>query len=296
MRDLIHGVRLLADGQRWALRHGRDWRFGMIPALLTLVGYTAALVVLALWGVDFVDWATPFADHWASPWPGLFRGLLTALLFGGGLLLALISFTAVTLLVGQPFYEALAERVDRAEGDAPEPQERSLWRELWISAVDSLYVLVRVAAFGIVLFAAGFLPFVGQTVVPAVGFGVSGFFLALELSAVAFQRREVPMAVRIRLLRHRLMLVLGFGVPLVLAFLVPFVAVVLMPGAVAGATMLARELSPPQPQSGTADGPETGPASPDGAGPETGEPGAGGGTQPGSTERGSGHGGAATAG
>ena len=291
MRDLLHGLRLFADGQRWALRHGRDWRFGMIPALLTLVGYTAALVVLALWGADFVDWATPFADHWTSPWPGLFRGLLTALLFGGGLLLALISFTAVTLLVGQPFYEALAERVDRAEGDAPEPQERSLWRELWISAVDSLYVLVRVAAFGVVLFAAGFLPFVGQTVVPAIGFCVSGFFLALELTAVAFQRRDVPMAVRIRLLRHRLLLVLGFGVPLVLAFLVPFVAVVLMPGAVAGATLLARELAPPQPQSGSGDEPGSGPASPDGDDPGTGGQDAGGGTEPGS-----GHGGAATTG
>ncbi|MFI1091883.1 EI24 domain-containing protein [Streptomyces sp. NPDC020917] len=294
MRDLIHGVRLLADGQRWALRHGRDWRFGMVPALLTLVGYAAALVVLALWGADFVDWATPFADHWASPWPGLFRGLLTALLFGGGLLLALISFTAVTLLVGQPFYEALAERVDRAEGHAPEPQERSLWRELWISAVDSLYVLVRVAAFGLVLFAAGFLPFVGQTVVPAIGFCVSGFFLALELSAVAFQRRDVPMAVRIRLLRHRLLLVLGFGVPLVLAFLVPFVAVVLMPGAVAGATLLARELSPPRPRPGAADGPETGPEPPDGDGPGTTGPRAGGGTEPGGGQ--AGLGGAARAG
>ena len=34
----------------------------------------------------------------------------------------------------------------------------------------------------------------------------------------------------------------GFGTPLALAFLVPFVAVFLMPGAVAGATLMAREL------------------------------------------------------
>lgn len=38
------------------------------------------------------------------------------------------------------------------------------------------------------------------------------------------------------------LLILGFGVPLGLAFLVPFVAVFLMPGAVAGATLLARSL------------------------------------------------------
>jgi CysZ protein len=38
------------------------------------------------------------------------------------------------------------------------------------------------------------------------------------------------------------MLVWGFGTPLGLAFLVPFVAVFLMPGAVAGATLMARDL------------------------------------------------------
>jgi len=38
------------------------------------------------------------------------------------------------------------------------------------------------------------------------------------------------------------MLVWGFGTPLGIAFLVPFVAVFLMPGAVAGATLMARHL------------------------------------------------------
>jgi CysZ protein len=245
MRDVVKGLRFLVDGQRWAVRHGRDWRFGMVPALITLVGYAAALTALALWGPDLVDRWTPFADHWVPPWAGLFRALLTAMLFGGGLLLALISFTAVTLLVGQPFYETVAARVDRAEGDAPDAPERPLWRELWLSARDSGRVLLRVAAFGVVLFAAGFLPVVGQTVVPAIGFCVSGFFLTRELAGVALQRRNVELRAQLRLLRRRLPLVLGFGVPLVLVFLVPLAAVVLMPGAVAGATLLARDLLPP---------------------------------------------------
>jgi CysZ protein len=244
MRDLLTGLRLLGQGQRWAYRHRRDWRFGMIPALITLVGYGAALAGLVVWGPDLVGWATPFADHWAEPWRGLLRGGLDVLLFCGVLLGAVVSFTAVTLLVGQPFYEALAARVDRAEGGAPEPPELPLWRELWMSARDSVFLLVRVAAFGVVLFAAGFLPIVGQTAVPAAGFCVSGFFLTVELAGVAMQRREVPLRTRLALLRGRLLLTLGFGVPLVLAFLLPFVAVVLMPGAVAGATLLTRELLP----------------------------------------------------
>jgi CysZ protein len=94
----------------------------------------------------------------------------------------------------------------------------------------------------VLLFALGFLPFVGQTVVPVIGFFVTGFFLTEELAAVALQRRGVELRARLALLRSRRMLVWGFGTPLGVAFLVPFVAVFLMPGAVAGATLLARDL------------------------------------------------------
>ncbi|MGW2420236.1 EI24 domain-containing protein [Streptomyces sp. NPDC001709] len=244
MRDLGAGFGHLLKGQRWMARHGRRYGFGLLPGLITLVLYAAALVALAVWGEDAVSWATPFADDWSSPWQGLFRGFLTAVLFALGLLLAVLTFTAVTLLVGQPFYENLSEQVDAdvsPDGSAPR-SGLPLWRELWISARDSLRVLVRAALWGVLLFALGFLPFVGQTVVPVIGFFVTGFFLAEELTAVALQRRGVELRARLALLRSRKALVWGFGTPLGLAFLVPFVAVFLMPGAVAGATLLAREL------------------------------------------------------
>ncbi|MFJ7147886.1 EI24 domain-containing protein [Streptomyces sp. NPDC100445] len=244
MRDLGVGFGYLLKGQRWVARHGRRYGFGLLPGLITLVLYAAALVALAVWGEDAVTWATPFADDWADPWQGLFRGLLTAVLFALGLLLAVLTFTAVTLLVGQPFYENLSERVDAdvsPDGTAPR-SPLPLWRELWVSARDSLRVLVRAALWGVLLFALGFVPFVGQTVVPVLGFFVTGFFLTEELVAVALQRRGVDLRARLALLRSRKTLVWGFGTPLGLAFLVPFVAVFLMPGAVAGATLLARDL------------------------------------------------------
>ncbi|MEU3874077.1 MULTISPECIES: EI24 domain-containing protein [Streptomyces] len=243
MRDLVAGMKYLVEGQRWVARHRRQWGFGLLPGLITAAGYAVALVVLALRAEDVAAWATPFADGWSSPWAGLFRGALTALFFGGGLLLALLSFTAVTLLVGQPFYEALSERVDREQAREGEPVPESglpLWRDLWISACESLAVLVRATLWGLLFFALGFLPVVGQTVVPAVGFCVSGFFLTEELTAVALQRRGVRLRERLELLRSRKMLTVGFGLPLVLLFLVPFVAVLVMPGAVAGATLLVR--------------------------------------------------------
>lgn len=232
----------LAKGQRWVGRNRSQWGFGLLPGLITLVGYAAAVVALAVWGDDAVTWATPFADGWGSPWAGLFRATLTALVFAGGLLLAVLSFTAVTLLVGQPFYESLSERVDLAEGGTAPRSGLPLWQELWISARESAAVLVRVVLWGLLFFVLGFVPVIGQTLVPAAGFCVSGFFLTEELTAVALQRRGVPLRERLRLLRSRKLLALGFGVPLTLLFLVPVVAVFVMPGAVAGATLLVRDL------------------------------------------------------
>lgn len=244
MRDLGVGFGYLLKGQRWVARHGKQYEFGLLPGLITLVLYAAALVSLAIWGEDLVTWATPFADDWSSPWARLFRGFLTAVLFVLALLLSVLTFTAATLLIGQPFYESLSERVDRdvsPDGTAPE-SNLPLWRELWISARDSLRIVLRAAVWGVLLFALGFVPVLGQTAVPVIGFLVTGFFLTEELAAVALQRRDVELRDRLRLLRSRKTLVWGFGTPLAVSFLVPFVAVFLMPGAVAGATLLARDL------------------------------------------------------
>ncbi|WP_078987947.1 EI24 domain-containing protein [Streptomyces sp. WM6372] len=256
MRDLAGGFGHLLAGQRWVLRHGRWLGFGLLPGLVSLVLYAGALIGLGYGADDLTSWATPFADDWSAPWLGLFRGFLTALVFCLGLFVAVITFTAVTLLIGQPFYESLSEQVDRSVGgDAPE-SGLPLWRELWISARDSIKVLGRVLLYGILLFALGFIPVVGQTVIPAIGFCVSGFFLTEELTAVALQRREVELKDRLALLRGRRAMVLGFGVPLVLAFLVPLVAVFLMPGAVAGATLMARELRGEDEEQADGDGAE----------------------------------------
>ncbi|MFD9409174.1 EI24 domain-containing protein [Streptomyces sp. NPDC059989] len=246
MRDLAGGFRYLLAGQRWVFGHGRWLGFGLLPGLVSLVLYAGALVGLGYGADDLTAWATPFADDWSSPWLGLFRGFLTALVFCLGLFLAVITFTAVTLLIGQPFYESLSEQVDRSEGGEVTESGLPLWRELWISARDSLRVLGRVLLYGILLFALGFIPVVGQTVVPVLGFCVTGFFLTQELTSVALQRRKVELAGQLALMRSRRLLVLGFGVPLALAFLVPLVAVFLMPGAVAGATLMARDLLRPE--------------------------------------------------
>jgi CysZ protein len=237
------GIAFFVQGQRWVLRRRRWLGFGLLPALITLLIYAAALVALALNAGDIAAWATPFADDWDDPWRPALRTLLAVALFCGGLLLAVLTFTAVTLLIGEPFYEKLSGHVEETTGACPRGPERPWWRELWASLRDNLYLLGRVLLFAVPLFLLGFVPVIGQTVIPVLGFAVSGFFLTAELTSFAMERRGIPVRERLRLLRSRLATTLGFGVPLVLLFLVPLAAVFLMPGAVAGATLLARELT-----------------------------------------------------
>ncbi|WP_329412209.1 EI24 domain-containing protein [Nocardia vinacea] len=244
MRDLRTGFGYLLEGQRWVGQHGRWFGIGLLPGLITLVLYVAALIGLPFVAVDFVEWATPFADDWDSPWLGIFRGFLLLFVFALGLLLAVITFTAVTLLIGQPFYEKLSEQVDiseSADGTAPE-SGLPLIRELWISTRDSIRLLARALIWAVLLLALGFIPVLGQTVVPVIAVFVTGFFLTQELTSVAQARRRIEVREQLILLRSRRKLVWGFGVPLALAFLIPFVAVFLMPGAVAGATLMVRDL------------------------------------------------------
>lgn len=241
---LAEGIGFCFRGLGWAARHPRWWLFGLIPALIALVLYTVALVWLGTHATDVAAWMTPFADDWG--WRDAFRTLVGVMVFVVGLALSVLTFTAVTLVIGDPFYEKLSERVEEDLGGLPDGGDLPFWRSLLRSVRDSLVTLMYVLMFTIPLFVLGFVPVVGQTVVPVVGALVSGFFLTVELTALAMERRGLRRRDRFALLRSNLSVSLGFGVPLFLAFMLPLVSVVVMPGAVAGAAMLVRlRLAPP---------------------------------------------------
>jgi CysZ protein len=89
------------------------------------------------------------------------------------------------------------------------------------------------------LFLAGFLPVVGQSVVPALAALVTGWFIALEVVAVPFYRRGIDLRGRTAMLRPRRMLVIGLGLPAALLCLIPLMSIVVMPVACAGGVLVA---------------------------------------------------------
>ena len=232
------GVGMLLRGFAfWGRRPGM-MLLGLIPAAIVFLLVLGALVALGFGLPGFTDWLTPFADEWIDPWPTLIRSAIGAILFGAAVVLAAVTFTAVTLAVGDPFYERIWRAVELELGGSVPDQGAGFWRSVRDSA--ALIGLGLLASIGVVL--TGFLPVVGAVAAPVLGILLSGRLLAMELSSRAFEARGISAHDRRALMRGRRGLVLGFGVATQLCFMIPLGAVVTMPAAVAGSTMLARSV------------------------------------------------------
>ena len=240
VRRFATGAGLLGRGLGLVLRNPRMLGLGLVPAVISGVLYAAVLITLIAFIADLSAAVTWFADDWSATWRDLVRVVAGAALIGISGLIGVLTFTAVTLLIGDPFYEKISELVERRFGGVPDAVEVVWWRSLRRSLVDSLRLIGLSVLIGVPLFVAGFVPVVGQTVVPVLAATVAGWILAVELTGVPFQRRGRRLADRRRVLRGHRPMALGFGVAVFLCFLVPLGAVLLMPAAVAGGTLLAR--------------------------------------------------------
>ncbi|HEY2763780.1 MAG TPA: EI24 domain-containing protein [Pseudonocardiaceae bacterium] len=248
MGDFVTGLRLFGRAAFLLIRSPRLLVIGVLPALITLVLFGAGFVVLVI----HLDELTGLLTWFAAGWDGAARQAVRALagiavLVAAGMF-AIVSYTAVTLLVGDPFYERLSRTVEARPVEdrfsaSPHPADHEEPSRPATSGIrDSVLVVMASLACSVPLLAAGLLPVVGQTVVPVLGVSVGSWLLALELAGVPFRRRGLGLGELRRALRGRRLLTLGTAMPAYLLCAVPFTAVIAMPVAVVAATLLAREL------------------------------------------------------
>src|SRR5215475_8596119 len=245
VRQFFTGVGLLGRG---FARYRSDRQLllaGIVPAIIAAVVILGSLGVLAYFADDLAGDVTPFADHWSSGPRGLVHLIVGLSMVGVGGLVAFVTFTSVTLAIGDPFYEKIAKHVEDELGGVPNAVDQPWWRSLPRSIVESFRLVITSAIIGIPLFFAGFLPIVGQTAVPVIGALVGGWFLSIELVSASFERRGLRLADRRRGLRANRPLAVGFGAAVFVCFLVPLGAIVTMPAAVAGGALLTRRVLGP---------------------------------------------------
>jgi CysZ protein len=242
IRDFFGGAALVGQGLRMWVTAPRLMFLGAIPAIVVGILYAAGIVLVAVNLDGIAGWATPFAAGWTEPFRSLAHIIAALAVLGAAILLVIATYTALTLAVGEPFYEKIWRRVEDKLGGIPGEVEVPLWRSIRLGLVDGLRIVVFAASVGIALFFGGFIPVVGQTVVPMLAAATGGWLIALELTGRAFEARGMTPGERRRVLRRSRATALGFGVSTYLLFLVPLGAVIVMPAAVAGAALLSREV------------------------------------------------------
>lgn len=234
----------VAHGASYVLKGFSMWRrrpglmlLGMVPAIIVLVLVVALLVVLIANVADLVAWLTPFADGWGAG-RTLLRAGLALLVVGGAVLLASVTFTGLTLAIGDPFYERIWRETERMLGGEVPEHGVGFWRSLR----DAGVLMLAGVAMALGLAIIGFLPVVGAIVGAVLGFVVSARLLAGELISRPLESRGLDRQARKEILAGHGPSVLGLGLATQAFFLVPFGAVAVMPAAVVGSTMLAREV------------------------------------------------------
>lgn len=238
LASFFRGVGDLGRGFAFWGRLPRAMAFGLIPAAIVGTLLLGGIITLAVFLGDIVTALTGFADGWSDIAASLVRFGIGAGLLGGAIVLAVVSFTALTLLVGDPFYERIWRSVEGHLGDAPPESDYGFWR----SVGDSIGLILRGLLAAIVAALIGLIPLVGTVLGAVVAAFLTGWLLADELTSRAFMARGLDAVARRNLRRADRARVLGFGVATQLCFLVPLGAVIAMPAAVAGSTVLARTL------------------------------------------------------
>lgn len=240
-RGILTGLGFLGRGVGIAFRNPKLLLLGAIPAILTTLLMLGGLIALATYAGDLATWLTPFADNWTEWLRKATRFIAGLAVVIAALAVSVVAFTAVTLVVGGPFYEHISETVEDNLGGVPEGERVGWARMLVLGLRDSILLVAISILINIPLMFAGFIPLLGQTLIPVLVACVGGWILALELAAVPFTRRGLNLRQRHHALRRHRGMVLGLGVPAYLLCAIPFVSIIAMPIAFIGATVMARE-------------------------------------------------------
>ena len=237
---LFAGMGYLRRGFGMWITSPRLMLLGAIPAVIVGVVYVVGIVLLAINVDGIATWLTPFANVWDESLRVALRFAVSAALVVASILLIAYTFAAVTLAVGDPFYERIWRSVESKLGDPPPELKVGVWRSIWRAIADAVRLVIPAIGIGLLVFVCGFIPLVGPFVAGLVGAVFGGWILAVELTGFAFDARGYTVRDRRRILAGHRSTTLGFGIVTYLLFLVPVAAVVVMPAAVAGAAMLSR--------------------------------------------------------
>lgn len=237
------------------LRSRRElWIWAALPMLLNMAAFAVAAAVffsqldaLTSWAQGWLSVADPdswFGWIWVAPlraaaW--LARGVLV-LLFA---VATYLTFTLVGGVIASPILDTLSHRVELARTGEVAGQEGPVLASALRSVIEEGKRVLFFATVQLAILALGLVPGL-QVVVPFLALGFGAWFLPLEYTGYALDRRGVSFRERRAWLwRHRGAM-LGFGSAALPTFLVPGLNFLCLPWLVTAGTLLALEVGPPR--------------------------------------------------
>lgn len=215
---------------------------GLVPAVIVAALFAGGIIALGVNLDAIIRALTPFASEWEKSLRVAFRILIGLAFAVAAILFIINTFTTITLIIGQPFYERIWRHIETRSGGVAVAHDTGLWEAALRGVADGLRMLAPTILAGIALFTLGFIPVVGTILAATLGALIGGWFLAIELTGPAFESRGQTLSERRRSLKTYRAQAVGFGLASYLVFLIPLGAVVMMPVAVAGAAILSRHI------------------------------------------------------
>ncbi|MBC7297761.1 MAG: EI24 domain-containing protein [Demequina sp.] len=240
LKDFAQGIGLYWRGVRTWSADPTSMAIGLIPGLITMALFVAIFVALG-WGLaGATRWIADSAVGADSGLHGIVQFVAGLALVGAFLLIVVYAFVTVTSVVGQPFFERISHRVDSRLGPVPVTPAWPWWSNAARGVGEGARLLLLTVPLAMGLFLLGLIPAVGTVASWVLGMLIGGWFVALDFTAIPFERRGMALRDRRRILGTRRARTLGFGAMAFVMSAVPPLAVLTMPSAVAGGTILAR--------------------------------------------------------
>ncbi|WP_257812635.1 sulfate transporter CysZ [Aggregatibacter actinomycetemcomitans] len=211
-------------------------RFVIMPILLNmlLLGGLFWLFVNQIGG--YIDGIISYIPDWLSWLSGVLL-LLSILMI---LVLFYFVFTTLSGFIAAPFNGLLAEKVEKML-TGENLQDMSLWdfmkdvpRMLVREWQKLVYSLPKIIA----LFLLGFLPLLGQTMIPVATFLFTAWMMAIQYCDYPFDNHKIPFGIMKNELAIKRNVTMTFGSLVTLCTFVPVVNLVIIPVAVCGATAM----------------------------------------------------------
>lgn len=237
-KEFFAGVKTLFQGFVWFRTHPKTMLYGLIPAGIVGLVLSGLIILLAINIPLIVDFLSGFSDDWLPALAVSMKIAIGAAIIGGATFLSAVSFTALTLMIGDSFYTEIWKEVEFEEFGRVPDHEPTFIEGL----KDSMSLLGRGLLVGLLAFTIGLIPFVGGFLGAIVGFSLAGYILADELTARSMNARAISGKNRRSYVKKNFARSVGFGVATQLCFLIPLGAIFAMPATVVGSANLARHI------------------------------------------------------